>query len=86
MTDFSFLTEYFFLPQITQIFKIFSFLFDALSCYARITPFGRDYCFVRHNSSKLDSAITYRKKSRYRLSQIRLRFARLIIVFNIFNL
>ena len=53
-----------YLPQITRIFTdFFFFSFDSLSCCAKITPFGRDYCFVRHSSSKLDSALTYRKMS-----------------------
>ena len=60
-----------YLPQITRIFTdFFFFSFDSLSCCAKITPFGRDYCFVRHSSSKLDSALTYRKKSLDRLTQI----------------
>ena len=27
------------------------------------TPFSRDFCFARHSSSKLDSALSYRKNS-----------------------
>ena len=28
-----------------------------------LTPFSRDFCFARHSSSKLDSALAYRKNS-----------------------
>ena len=55
----------------TDDFDFFSF-FDSLvfGLAKNITPFGRDYCFVRHSSSKLDSALTYRKKSLVGLTQI----------------
>ena len=28
-----------------------------------LTPFSRDFCFALHSSSKLDSALAYRKNS-----------------------
>ena len=34
-----------------------------LSLIAKITPFGRDFCYARHSSNKFDSALAYRKNS-----------------------
>ena len=34
-----------------------------LSLITKITPFGRDFCYTRHNSNKFGSALAYRKNS-----------------------
>ena len=57
--------------QLSTLNSQFSILNSSfLIPHSPITPFSRDFCFARHSTSKLDSALAYRKNSQLLLSVV----------------